>query len=300
MADFFLDTFTGTGTLATHVPELGTYVDNDRPLTQFTLDGAGSVFRQNFAGDNGSVALPEEPGTGEVGYEVTCKVIRDQIGETAAFLELESFDTQWYVILWTQGEGVMLLEAGMPDTEMAYTLPEPVTAGQEYTVRAEVNLARTEMKVYLDDVLVLTVPNGTPLPPLFSVWATLGCRGATLPVNSYSLIRAYDELPLPPVEEPIDCCPPLPQREAGDCGDTSCGRAFSETTVSWSDTLKTEGAYTFPEARLYPVETVNLSAPIGRNNEEYRLTIGSALWAPLTIAGLEWTGQYFNNTRRTL
>jgi hypothetical protein len=48
------------------------------------------------------------------------------------------------------------------------------------------------------------------------------------------------------------------------------------------------------------VETVLASLPIGRNNEEYRLTLGSVLWAPLTIAGLEWTGQYFNNTRRTL
>jgi hypothetical protein len=128
-------------------------------------------------------------------------------------------------------------------------------------------------------------------------WTTI----TGMPVNSWSGVAWLGDQIIPPEPpEPIGCCPPLPQREAGDCGDTSCGRAFSETTLSWSDTVKTDGEYTFPEARLYPVETVLASLPIGRNNEEYRLTLGSVLWAPLTIAGLEWTGQYFNNTRRTL
>jgi hypothetical protein len=100
-------------------------------------------------------------------------------------------------------------------------------------------------------------------------------------------------------EPPIPCCPPLPQREEGDCGDTSCGRAFKKVDVSWSDTVKLDGEYVFPESRLYPVETVRTTVPIGRESRGYRLTLGSVLWSPLTVAGLEWTGQYFNNTRRT-
>lgn len=103
-------------------------------------------------------------------------------------------------------------------------------------------------------------------------------------------------VPPPP---PIDCCPPLPQRTDPGCGTTSCGREFSEKTLSWSDSVKTDGEYTFPESRLNPVETVLVTAPVGRNNEDYRLTMGSVLWAPLTIAAVEWTGQYFNNARRT-
>ncbi len=103
----------------------------------------------------------------------------------------------------------------------------------------------------------------------------------------------------PVVPDPIPCCPPLPQREEGDCGDTSCGRAFKKVDVSWSDTVKLDGEYVFPESRLYPVETVRTTVPIGRESRGYRLTLGSVLWSPLTVAGLEWTGQYFNNTRRT-
>lgn len=101
----------------------------------------------------------------------------------------------------------------------------------------------------------------------------------------------------PPVPEP--CCPPLPQRLDLGCGDGGCGRDFRLVQIGWSDTLKGEdGEYTFPETRLNPVETVKLTVPVGRQTKDYRLTMGSVLWAPLTIAAVEWTGQYFNNTRR--
>jgi hypothetical protein len=50
---------------------------------------------------------------------------------------------------------------------------------------------------------------------------------------------------------------------------------------------------------IKPVSRGSVPILIGREVREYTLTIRSKDWDPLTITGIEWTGQYFYNTRRT-
>jgi hypothetical protein len=49
---------------------------------------------------------------------------------------------------------------------------------------------------------------------------------------------------------------------------------------------------------LAPYEHAAATVPIGRETRDYRLTIESYLWAPLTIKAIEWQGQLFYRARR--
>jgi hypothetical protein len=63
-------------------------------------------------------------------------------------------------------------------------------------------------------------------------------------------------------------------------------RAYNETTDTGSI------------ASLAPYDHASASIPIGRETREYRLTLESYLWAPLTIKSVEWIGQLFYRARR--
>lgn len=47
-----------------------------------------------------------------------------------------------------------------------------------------------------------------------------------------------------------------------------------------------------------PLVDTSLSIPVFREIREFKLTIMARDWLPLTINGLEWSGQWFNNTQR--
>lgn len=47
-----------------------------------------------------------------------------------------------------------------------------------------------------------------------------------------------------------------------------------------------------------PISTYADSALIGKEIREVSYTIAAQSWLPMTVASIEWTGQYFNNTRR--
>lgn len=47
-----------------------------------------------------------------------------------------------------------------------------------------------------------------------------------------------------------------------------------------------------------PVSTGVLTVPIGANNVRHTATFQSRTWLPMTISGIEWAGQYFNNSKR--
>lgn len=47
-----------------------------------------------------------------------------------------------------------------------------------------------------------------------------------------------------------------------------------------------------------PISTYTDSALIGKEIREVSYTITAQTWLPMTVASIEWTGQYFNNTRR--
>lgn len=78
----------------------------------------------------------------------------------------------------------------------------------------------------------------------------------------------------------------------GGCDDES--QEFTNGRITLSDVSQGTGII----VDAAPYEAAELVVPIGHEARDYRLTIGSYLWAPLTIADAEWTGQYFNRTRR--
>jgi len=47
-----------------------------------------------------------------------------------------------------------------------------------------------------------------------------------------------------------------------------------------------------------PIVTTSIPAPIGREVRQCKYTIRARAWLPLTVTAIEWTGQFFNNTRR--
>jgi hypothetical protein len=51
-------------------------------------------------------------------------------------------------------------------------------------------------------------------------------------------------------------------------------------------------------ASLAPFEHANATIPVGRETREYRLTLQSYLWAPLTLKAIEWMGQLLYRSRR--
>jgi hypothetical protein len=77
--------------------------------------------------------------------------------------------------------------------------------------------------------------------------------------------------------------------------ETPEGGYFANGTISLADEHDDTLPYVLD---AIPYENAKLVVPIGRESREYRLTISPYRWAPLTIANIEWTGQYFNNARR--
>lgn len=49
---------------------------------------------------------------------------------------------------------------------------------------------------------------------------------------------------------------------------------------------------------IQPVSRGSVPVMVGREVREYRLRLKSRAWYPMTITGIEWTGQYFYNTSR--
>lgn len=47
-----------------------------------------------------------------------------------------------------------------------------------------------------------------------------------------------------------------------------------------------------------PVTSANINVPCGRSNMEHQITLASRFWLPLAVTAVEWTGQFFDNTRR--
>lgn len=47
-----------------------------------------------------------------------------------------------------------------------------------------------------------------------------------------------------------------------------------------------------------PIATTKISAVIAREIRNCSYTIRSVRWLPMTVTGIDWTGQYFNNTRQ--
>lgn len=80
---------------------------------------------------------------------------------------------------------------------------------------------------------------------------------------------------------------------SGGCDDDGA-EAFTSGIISMSDVCQGTGVIT----DAAPYETATLTVPVGREARDYRLTVGTYLWAPLTITTVEWVGQYFNRTRR--
>jgi hypothetical protein len=49
---------------------------------------------------------------------------------------------------------------------------------------------------------------------------------------------------------------------------------------------------------LAPFVHASATVPVGRETREYRLTLQSYLWAPLTFKNIEWAGQFLYRARR--
>jgi hypothetical protein len=47
-----------------------------------------------------------------------------------------------------------------------------------------------------------------------------------------------------------------------------------------------------------PIVTTDITAAIGRQNTACKYYLRAKRWLPLTITAIEWTGQYFSNSRR--
>lgn len=47
-----------------------------------------------------------------------------------------------------------------------------------------------------------------------------------------------------------------------------------------------------------PISTADVSVPAGREVRDFTYTLSARNWLPLTITAIEWSGQFFNNTRR--
>jgi hypothetical protein len=47
-----------------------------------------------------------------------------------------------------------------------------------------------------------------------------------------------------------------------------------------------------------PIATTAISVPLGRETRDFTYTLSARKWLPLTVTAIEWTGQFFNNTRR--
>ena len=46
-----------------------------------------------------------------------------------------------------------------------------------------------------------------------------------------------------------------------------------------------------------PIVTTTVNAPVGREIRECKVTVAANKWLPLTVTGMEWTGQWFNRRR---
>lgn len=224
-------------------------------------------------------------------------------GVTWATTPSPSPDNWWAAITWGQGKFVAMGPGnnnfgGGTDPQII-TSPDGITwTSRTEPVRNEWRCVRSNGERFV--AIASGGTGGTDTRAMYSDDGETWVAESGVIVNSWTGVAWLGPIAVPPEPPgPIDCCPPMPQRTDPGCGDTSCGRAFKKVTIGWDDSLKVDGEYTFPESRLYPVETVKVGIPVGRETRHYRLTIGSALWAPLTIAAVEWTGQYFNNARRT-
>jgi hypothetical protein len=49
---------------------------------------------------------------------------------------------------------------------------------------------------------------------------------------------------------------------------------------------------------VQPVSRGSVPVIVGREIREYALTLRAKDWYPMTVTGIEWTGQYFYNTKR--
>lgn len=50
--------------------------------------------------------------------------------------------------------------------------------------------------------------------------------------------------------------------------------------------------------QVTPIVTTTVSVPLGREVRDFTYTLNARKWLPLTITAIEWSGQFFNNTRR--
>lgn len=50
--------------------------------------------------------------------------------------------------------------------------------------------------------------------------------------------------------------------------------------------------------QVTPIVTTSVSVPLGREVRDFTYTLNARRWLPLTITAIEWSGQFFNNTRR--
>lgn len=73
-------------------------------------------------------------------------------------------------------------------------------------------------------------------------------------------------------------------------------QAHEERSMSLTDAGSPTVAAPITDA--VPYDQVSLHLPIGRRAGQYRATIAAYHWAPLTIASVDWAGQYHNRTRR--
>jgi hypothetical protein len=47
-----------------------------------------------------------------------------------------------------------------------------------------------------------------------------------------------------------------------------------------------------------PVLDFEQQVAVGKNNEDYTLRVSPTKWYPLTVTGVEWTGQLFSRAQR--
>jgi hypothetical protein len=68
-------------------------------------------------------------------------------------------------------------------------------------------------------------------------------------------------------------------------------------TVSMTDEVSQDPA-TELVTELAPYAKAESMIPVAATADDYTLSIGAVLWAPLTVKTVEFTGHYFNRTRR--
>jgi hypothetical protein len=174
--DFMLDTFTGNGTLATHLPEIGTawkLIADQSPITDFSLDGSGAV--EAAVGSSSYLSTDGVPGTDDVAYTITgvIEFVGAPTDSEIARCSVYAFDDGvnffgWECELYV-GDGqtsIQLFLGASPDgiESQTFGADTGLPVSGTYTLRVQVNSARNVVTAFVDDVNIGSVETILTLP----------------------------------------------------------------------------------------------------------------------------------------